>query len=58
MVRPLYDKIHNDLRKFESVGEAASSDIIDLLSSDLAKQLSKFVTARKEMIDLYPFIDN
>ena len=28
----------------------------DALSYDLAKQLSQFIAARKEMIDLYPLI--
>ena len=54
MVRPLYDKIQTDLKKFEGAGESEGSNIIDALGCDLAKQLSQFVSARKEMIDLYP----
>ena len=55
VVRPLYDKIHSDLKKYVGVVDAESGDIIDALAHDLGKQLSQFVSARKEMIDLYPF---
>ncbi|XP_065062984.1 KICSTOR subunit 2-like [Rhopilema esculentum] len=56
LVRPLYDKLQTDLKRLELTGEASlqeNSDITEAMASDLAKQLSQFISARKEMIDFY-----
>ena len=56
VVRPLYDRLHTDLKKFEGGRDTEIVDTNDALANDLAKQLSQFISARKEMIDLYPFL--
>jgi len=53
VVRPLYDRIQTDLKKFEGSGDIEGIDVVKVLAHDLTKQLSQFVSARKEMIDFY-----
>eukprot|EP00794_Sanderia_malayensis_P011882 gene11882-13115_t len=61
VIRPLYDKLQTDLRKLGTTETASKVDAAVIeegglpLLSDLSMQMSTFVNARKEMIDLYPF---
>ena len=57
VIRPVYDRLHNEIKKLEvpdnpSSVESPGQD--QALLSDLAMQISRFIAARKEMIDLYP----
>lgn len=56
VIRPVYDRLHNEIKKLEvpdnpSSVESPGQD--QALLSDLAMQISRFIAARKEMIDFY-----